>query len=121
MRLDVLPDLDVGDTTDRYQAYAPEPIEPEITEVLQRIDPRLGTNNEADHGEPDDDEPPPLPPVPAGRPQSYPIARVAIIKRVLAPRPPALAPRPPVPPRRPQRLTPDDGVAIYQAVVRALR
>ena len=115
MRLEVLPDLDVGDTTDRYQAYVPEPIEPEITEVLQRIDPRLGTNNEAEQGESDDDEPPPLPPVPAGRPQSHPIARVAIIKRVLAPR------QPPVPPRRPLHDTPDDGVAIYQAVMRAHR
>jgi hypothetical protein len=47
--------LEVGDTTARYERYAPQPIVREVTEVIQRLDPAVD----------DDCEPEPLPPVPA--------------------------------------------------------
>lgn len=47
--------LDVGDTTAKYEPYAPKPIVHEVTEVIQRLEPTRG----------EECEPEPLPPVPA--------------------------------------------------------
>ena len=56
MRFEHITQLGVG-VAQAYEPYAPEPIAHEVTEVIQRLD------VETDLG--DDDEPPPLPPVPA--------------------------------------------------------
>jgi hypothetical protein len=56
-------DLELGDTQ-AYEPYAPEPIEREVTEVIQRL--HLVTAE-------CDDEPAPLPPVPARGSHVYPV------------------------------------------------
>jgi hypothetical protein len=64
MRLHEMTDLDVGDTTARYEPYAPEPIAHEVTEIIHRLEPAYDD---------DADEPPPLPPVPARGSRTYPV------------------------------------------------
>ena len=64
MRFHDIADLEVGDTTGRYEPYAPEPIAHEVTEIIHRLDPGY---------EDDADEPPPLPPVPARGSRMYPV------------------------------------------------
>lgn len=54
--------LDIGDTA-RMNPYAPEPIEHEVTEVIERLEPILDA----------DGEPPPLPPIPARGSRMYPV------------------------------------------------
>jgi hypothetical protein len=56
-------ELDVGDTTGTYEPYAPEPIARENTELIHRL--HLVCD--------DDNEPPPLPPVPARGSRMYPV------------------------------------------------
>jgi hypothetical protein len=58
--------LDIGDTTRMGDPYAPEPIEPEVTEIIERLY----------AGGDDCDEPAPLPPVPARGSRPYPIVTI---------------------------------------------
>jgi hypothetical protein len=55
-------DLELGDTQ-AYEPYAPEPIEREVTEVIHRLHLVAAI----------DDEPAPLPPVPARGSRVYPV------------------------------------------------
>jgi hypothetical protein len=65
MRFDDTTQLDVG-AAQAYEPYAPEPIEHEVTEVIQRLYPAVD----------DDFEPEPLPPAPARGSQTFPVVTV---------------------------------------------